>query len=355
MIETTRFSFSEMMSLLGMIQCIYILVYILFRVGHISRVVLPLFYFTVMAGAFLMDFARVSVGAITPYYDVVHWFLWFYGPPISVLLIIQMARITKLPPPADWIVLLFIPLAFLGAVFMARGVDNCTIFITCPSREDWLSVFGLVAGAMSLLVIWANRNVFDTMRQQKAGQERYWLVLSLVIVNVFFLIAVIFQLSGQITSGELALIRAVLGLSFIYLVTTSLFRIYPQALALATKKVVGDVLTATELECVKKIEDLLLFDKIYHEASYSRADLAREVGVSEAVVSKVINAYFHKSFPQLLNEYRVSDAKSLLLETDASIKVIAEEVGFNSLPSFNRAFKDVVGQSAGQYRKNMIK
>ena len=62
-----------------------------------------------------------------------------------------------------------------------------------------------------------------------------------------------------------------------------------------------------------------------------------------------------KSFPQLLNEKRVETAKTLLLDTDASIKIVAQEVGFNSLPSFNRVFKEVEGQSPSSYRKFMVK
>ena len=54
-----------------------------------------------------------------------------------------------------------------------------------------------------------------------------------------------------------------------------------------------------------------------------------------------------------MNERRVDDAKRLLVETDAAIKTIAEEVGFNSLPSFNRVFKDLTGYAPSIYRKSL--
>ena len=115
------------------------------------------------------------------------------------------------------------------------------------------------------------------------------------------------------------------------------------------------VLNEAERELAQKIESLLKFEKIYHEATYSRSDLAQELCVPESVVSRVVNLHFKKSFPQILNERRVEDAKILLLDTNASIKTVADEVGFNSLPSFNRVFKDIVGQSPSDYRKNTIK
>ena len=106
---------------------------------------------------------------------------------------------------------------------------------------------------------------------------------------------------------------------------------------------------------VDAVENLINLERIYHEPSYSRSDLAKELNVAEASVSRIINLHFKKSFPQVLNEYRVEDAKRLLLDTDASIAVVAEEVGFNSISSFNRVFKDLAGQSPSSYRQNMIK
>lgn len=101
-----------------------------------------------------------------------------------------------------------------------------------------------------------------------------------------------------------------------------------------------------------KIAKLLELEKIYHEATYSRSDLAQELGVSEATVTRIIGQFFNKSFPQLLNERRIDDAKRLLLETEANIKTVAEEVGFNSLPSFNRVFKELAGISPSSTEKH---
>jgi AraC-like DNA-binding protein len=101
-----------------------------------------------------------------------------------------------------------------------------------------------------------------------------------------------------------------------------------------------------------KIEDLLRYDKVYQEPTYSRSDLARELEISETLISRVINIYFQKSFPQLLNECRVEDAKRLLRQTKASIRVVQEEVGFNSLASFNRVFKETTGLSPSVYRES---
>ena len=353
--EPLRFTISEMLSLIGVFQCLYILVYVLFRAGNAGRVFLPLIYFFVLGTAFFLDFARSYIGELTPYYDLLQWGAWFLGPPLSVLVIIQIAQISKLPSLTDYFVLLVIPLALGGSMLMAGQGADCPVLIKCAEFFDWLNITGLIAGAASLLMIWTHRGMFSELQKQKAGKERYWLVLSLIVVNIFFLGAMSVLIGEQQFADEAAVVRTLIGLSFIYLVTTSLFRIYPQALALTTTKKKEENPSSEDQILADKITSLLDLDKVYHESTYSRSDLARELGVPEATVSRVIGQFFNKSFPQLLNERRIEDAKRLLLETDENIKVVAQEVGFNSLPSFNRVFKELTGGSPSSYRKNMIK
>lgn len=351
------FTVPEVLSLIGVVQCVYVLVHLFFKgAKNLPKLIAPILYFWVLGCAFFIDSARSSIAGLTSYYDFISWAAWAMGPPLSVLVIIQMSQITKFPSLVKWGVLLFIPFAFCVSYFVSvYTVDACAASIQCVEMMEWLNITGLIAGAASLLVIWSQRDIFTDIQKQKAGRERYWLILSLLAVNVFFLGLTAYGTSGYDTSHNVSLLRTVLGLCFIYLVSTSLFRIYPTALSQVQRNSKGDDLADHEVSLIKKIDDLLALDKIYHEATYSRSDLAQELEVPEATISRVINVHYNKSFPQLLNELRVEDAKQFLLDTDANIKVVAEEVGFNSLPSFNRVFKEIVGQSPSLYRKNMIK
>ncbi len=351
------FTVPEVVSLVGVFQCVYLLVYVSFRAGNVIRVLLPILYFFVLGFAFFIDLARGFISDITPYYEIISWASWTFGIPLSVLLVLQMSHITKLPSLINWSILLVVPFAFIFSFATVSYISpTCEgVIVNCGDFVSLLDISGLVAGAISLLAIWGHRNIFQDVRNQKAGQERYWLILSLIIINICFLSLTVFHTSGYSHDINTGLLRSILGLAFVYLISTSLFRIYPNALFETDKKKRSDVLSNEDEEVVKKINDLLVLDKIYHEASYSRSDLAREIGVPEAILSRIINVHFKKSFPQLLNEYRVEDAKRLLLDTDESIKIIANEVGFNSLPSFNRAFKEFAGQSPSDYRKYIIK
>jgi len=349
--DQLRFSIPEILSLIGITQCVYILVYIVFRSGRLSHGSLPFLYFLILGTAFLLDFGKGFIGDLTPYYGVFQWLTWFSGPPLSFLLIIQVAQITKLPDLRHLWVLFLVPAALGASVFMASTYNECALPRECAPLYDWLVVTGLIAGALSLLAIWTKRGIFEGVLIQKTGKERYWLILALIFVNIFFLSTMLISLSPAVSPEDVMLIRNVLGLGFVYLITTSLFRIYPQAVRLIPADGKDQALSNQELDLALRIEKLMELDKIYHETGYSRTDLARELGESETVISKVVNLHFEKSFPQLVSEHRVEDAKRLLDQTDAPVKTVAEEVGFNSLASFNRVFKELSGISPSAYRK----
>lgn len=338
--EGLRFTIPEILSLFGVAQCLYIVVYMLFRSGRLSHAGLSLAYFSILGLAFTHDFISSSFGKAFPHFKDVGWALWFMGPPLSVLLIIQIAQISKLPALKYYWVLLLVPLAYLIAWQFRDRVDNF---------YDLLRIMGLCSGGISLLAVWLNRSVLKALNEGKTGKDRYWLILSLILMNIAFMALMLMSVSFAMDPEHTRIVRTILGIGFVYLVNTSLFRIYPQAVRLMERRS-PDRLSDQEFNVALKIQDLLDLDKVYQEASYSRADLARECNISEANLSRIINVYFKKSFTQLLNERRVEDAKRLLKQTDVPIKVIAEEVGFNSLASFNRVFKNQTGKNPGKLR-----
>jgi AraC-like DNA-binding protein len=339
-----RFTIPEILSLIGVAQCVYLLVYMIFRAGRLARVGLPLLYFLVLGLAFLYDFAAGYLGSEIPYYEYIRWALWFYGPPLSVLLAVQIAQITRVPDARHYWVVLLIPIAFLFSFVVGSPAGNV---------QEWLVVSGLVAGAVSMLAVWANMRLFKQMLEEKTGKARYWLIIALMTMNISFLVTMLFSLNTGISNHDVMLVRTVLGLGFVYIVGTGLFRLYPQAVQLELKhQQSSGPLSGPEKELALKIEKLMTMDKVYQESTYSRTDLARECNTSETVISRVINEHFGKSLPQLLNEHRIADAKRLLAETDAPVRVVAEQVGFNSLPSFNRVFKEMTGVAPSQFRKS---
>lgn len=84
----------------------------------------------------------------------------------------------------------------------------------------------------------------------------------------------------------------------------------------------------------------------------SLSDVAEEIFVSRWHLSKVLNQYLGKSFSEVVNGYRIEEAKKLLLDPSMRIGEIADEVGFSDSAHFSHVFKKMVGMSANEYRNS---
>jgi len=59
-------------------------------------------------------------------------------------------------------------------------------------------------------------------------------------------------------------------------------------------------------------------------------------------------------FKQYLNRLRLEEAKRLLTQTDLQVSDIAYKVGYGNISHFNRVFKDHLGISPNDFRKDPI-
>lgn len=101
-------------------------------------------------------------------------------------------------------------------------------------------------------------------------------------------------------------------------------------------------------------------DLIYQTVSYvsgnfrkqfSLEDMARDLGVSKYVLSRIFSKTFHCNFNQYLNEARLSYASARLENTSDTILDICFDSGFESQRTFNRRFKERYKITPSEYRK----
>ncbi|MGH3098123.1 MAG: helix-turn-helix domain-containing protein [Streptosporangiales bacterium] len=78
--------------------------------------------------------------------------------------------------------------------------------------------------------------------------------------------------------------------------------------------------------------------------------LARIAHVSQAHFIRTFRTTFGESPHRYLQRRRVERAMFLLRETPSSVTQICFDVGFASLGTFSRTFRDIVGQSPSSYR-----
>src|SRR5881409_2390926 len=78
--------------------------------------------------------------------------------------------------------------------------------------------------------------------------------------------------------------------------------------------------------------------------------LAQIAHVSEAHFIRTFRATFDETPHRYLQRRRVERAMFLLRESDRSITDICLDVGFASLGTFSRTFRDIVGETPSEYR-----
>lgn len=343
------FSLIEWLALTGLVQSLFILVYILFRLRDWKQASIAIAYFVFLALAFGLQFALRLEDFERPL-RLALWFASAMGAPLCYLLVLQVVRLAEFPGWRHFLLLISIPLALGITAALAKAQNMCEGQGTfCGRFFEALYWMGSMAGALCLLALFFHRNLFGKLLVAKGAHERYWLIMTLVAANVLRVIVSMVLSAGYISLADADALQVILGISFAYLAMTTLFRVYPLPVALnATSR--GIMLNDEDKDIAAKVTKLMELDKVYHEPTFSRADLAREVGTSENNLSRAINRAFGKSFPRLLNEFRVEDAKRMLMDPSIPIQVLAFEVGFNSLASFNRVFREVTGETPSHYR-----
>jgi AraC-like DNA-binding protein len=81
--------------------------------------------------------------------------------------------------------------------------------------------------------------------------------------------------------------------------------------------------------------------------------LARIALVSEAHFIRTFRATFGETPHRYLQRRRVERAMALLRNTDQSVTDICFAVGFSSLGTFSRTFREIVGQSPSAFRQQV--
>ncbi len=337
-----NFTLTELIAFLGLVQSVYILVYILFRSQKVVLALIPLSFFILLASAFFIVVAQKYWIMPIETYNLINWFIWTFCAPISFLLVIQIARITKPPPLGFFPIIVAVPLVYYLSSFIHGYYDI--------GLRDILLVSATIVGTLTLLLIWLKRSELDKLHKRQNGKERFWLIISIIVLNL----CLISLNLTFINEAQIDLARILIGIGFIYVTSTSLFRVYPPTIRDFKKKASEggkNKLSSEEVNIAIDVENLLHVQKVYQEPNYNRASMAKELDISEAQLSKIVNTYFSKNVPLLLNELRVEEAKALLKQTKEDISLIAEEAGFNSIATFNRVFKDLTGVSPNMFRQ----
>jgi AraC-like DNA-binding protein len=116
----------------------------------------------------------------------------------------------------------------------------------------------------------------------------------------------------------------------------------------------GPVLAAEDANTFAAFDTLMREKKLYRDHDLTLNRLARRLGTPSRQISGAVNRLRGRNVSQVVNEYRIEEAKRLLSETDRPVTEIMLESGFQTKSNFNREFLRVTGMSPSAWRRAPI-
>jgi AraC-like DNA-binding protein len=204
--------------------------------------------------------------------------------------------------------------------------------------------------------------VFDAFRHILAGTSsdlllsrlrlRYAILLGTGLYVLLVLIAEGTVTRGSRVDGFLSAANDIGLFLLVGTISMMILRVEPDLVRASAKRQLA-VEPPTILD--KRLERLIEEEHVYMTVGLTIGDLAERLGEHEYKVRQLINARLgFRNFGSFLNHYRVRDALKVLADPgqkQLGVAEIAYRFGYSSLGPFNRAFKEIVGQTPTEYRK----
>jgi AraC-like DNA-binding protein len=105
-------------------------------------------------------------------------------------------------------------------------------------------------------------------------------------------------------------------------------------------------------DLVERLKKVMEEEKLWMDPALNLSILSTHMGIPPKTISSVLNHHLNKSFNEFINSYRIDAIKSRLLSStnkNLTIAGLAYECGFNSQPTFQRAFKSIQGESPSEF------
>ncbi len=105
-------------------------------------------------------------------------------------------------------------------------------------------------------------------------------------------------------------------------------------------------------QILRQVEALMQNEQLHRDSNLSLNKLATKLNISPHLLSQLLNDNLEKSFTQYINEYRIEEAKQMLINNgNLKIQTIAEMCGFNSNSTFYAAFKKINHTTPAEFVK----
>jgi AraC-like DNA-binding protein len=269
--------------------------------------------------------------------------LLFLPALLSIPLLLAPLVFSSLPSPANC----YPGLPVFGGPFSALPPYCKLVNIMVFLPNVYLVLF-MTPHLVSMSLVWRNDYAGKFTRASRMG---YLFALSIVVSNIICI-------AGYLCSFAVikaAVLMANFATVMVYLVTKR-NPDYLRLLQSESRKAQYEKSRIRGLDVsmiMERLHEIMAGEKAFADEEINLNGLAQELGISPHQLSEILNEKAGKNFKTFVNEYRVNEAKTLLIEEpDRSVLSIGVAVGFNSNTTFCTVFSRMTGVSPRQFRKN---
>ncbi len=210
-------------------------------------------------------------------------------------------------------------------------------------------------GLIGHIITYSGYTLYELLKGGKKGTShrerkidswlRFFVNTTLIIVILYFFIMQ-------------NIIPYYMGMAFLFSAVIIAFSIWwlqnPFLFKIEAQKYVQSTLEQGEIaQLSSTLKQLMTTENLYLDPDLTLVKLSKKMGISSKRLSQVINQSENINYSKFITNYRVAEAKKRLVADEYShlkISAIAYDSGFNSLSSFNAAFKSITSTTAVQYR-----
>lgn len=235
---------------------------------------------------------------------------------------------------------------------------HCYYFLVLDGFGPYHDLNHLVGLVLMLhLIVSVLRSWSDDLIEQRR-QARAWLVS---LLAMYFVVLALVELSnsGLNRNHVFMLITSILCL---VISTTTILIAFNHRTAFTLQPTHLLPATVPEPASIHSAESALhtrlqkfIAEQGYLQSELSITQLAQQLDCPEHQLRKLINQHLgYNNFAAFLNHYRIAEARKRLITSLLPVLSIALDLGYGSIAPFNRAFKDITGETPTAYRTRQL-
>ncbi|WP_164714030.1 helix-turn-helix domain-containing protein [Chitinophaga rhizosphaerae] len=294
-------------------------------------------------------------------FDVLAFVLIFAVGPCLYLYVRSFGKEGRPPFAGRHFIVVWMALAIRAAFLVCWGLY--VIGWQYPKWIIWLNTaFDRIAEPLSVSWFAAyyvlSVRAWLSMRKGLMDEEARWLKTLVGVMGVFLCLWVatvatpmIWPVTGlhKYTMIEVLLVVFVYWMGFAGYHRTRIIYAARQQQAGSYFDQLGDDEVA---RCAEALHEAMASGQLYLDPEMTAATLAARIGVPVKTLSAVLNRRIGKGFNEYLNGWRVEAVKDRMKDPSSrhlTLTGIAYECGFNSQPTFQRAFRAIAGCSPREF------